>query len=139
MNDSQQDLRLRIRENAAFSEEEKNQLLQLLNDRKKYGLVWEDKPEDVEQLLREHLPVFVEIPELYIEAKAEIVEEPTQFALDLSEKNDGDNTPKIPPHHLLIEGDNLHALTALAFSHENKIDVIYIDPPYNTGEYFRYK
>src|SRR5699024_8273880 len=31
------------------------------------------------------------------------------------------------------EGDNLHALTALTFTHENKIDLIYIDPPYNTG------
>lgn len=37
------------------------------------------------------------------------------------------------PNHTLIEGDNLHALTALTFTHENKIDVIYIDPPYNTG------
>ncbi len=33
----------------------------------------------------------------------------------------------------MIEGDNLHALTALTFTHEGKIDVIYIDPPYNTG------
>jgi adenine-specific DNA-methyltransferase len=33
----------------------------------------------------------------------------------------------------LIEGDNLHALTALTFTHEGTIDVIYIDPPYNTG------
>jgi adenine-specific DNA-methyltransferase len=33
----------------------------------------------------------------------------------------------------LIEGDNLHALTALTFTHEGKVDVIYIDPPYNTG------
>ena len=37
------------------------------------------------------------------------------------------------PNHILIEGDNLHALTALTFTHENKIDLIYIDPPYNTG------
>ena len=37
------------------------------------------------------------------------------------------------PNHILIEGDNLHALTALTFTHEGKIDVIYIDPPYNTG------
>ena len=37
------------------------------------------------------------------------------------------------PNHLLIEGDNLHALTALTFTHEGRVDVIYIDPPYNTG------
>lgn len=44
------------------------------------------------------------------------------------------------PNHILIEGDNLHALTALTFTHEGKIDVIYIDPPYNTGKEneFRY-
>ena len=36
-------------------------------------------------------------------------------------------------NHTLIEGDNLHALTTLTFTNENKIDVIYIDPPYNTG------
>lgn len=37
------------------------------------------------------------------------------------------------PNHILIEGDNLEALTTLAYTHEGKIDVIYIDPPYNTG------
>jgi adenine-specific DNA-methyltransferase len=37
------------------------------------------------------------------------------------------------PNHILIEGDNLEALTALSYTHEGKIDVIYIDPPYNTG------
>lgn len=37
------------------------------------------------------------------------------------------------PNHIIIEGDNLEALTALAYTHEGKIDVIYIDPPYNTG------
>src|SRR5205085_10153620 len=37
------------------------------------------------------------------------------------------------PNHMLIEGDNLHALTALTFTHKGKIDIIYIDPPYNTG------
>ena len=37
------------------------------------------------------------------------------------------------PNHIIIEGDNLEALTALTYTHEGKIDVIYIDPPYNTG------
>jgi adenine-specific DNA-methyltransferase len=39
-----------------------------------------------------------------------------------------DKTP-----HILIEGDNYHALSILSYTHKNKIDVIYIDPPYNTG------
>lgn len=34
---------------------------------------------------------------------------------------------------MIIEGDNLEALTTLTYTHEGKIDVIYIDPPYNTG------
>jgi adenine-specific DNA-methyltransferase len=38
------------------------------------------------------------------------------------------------PETFLIEGDNLAALTTLGYSHENKVDVIYIDPPYNTGK-----
>ncbi|MDD5978350.1 MAG: site-specific DNA-methyltransferase [Bacteroidales bacterium] len=34
---------------------------------------------------------------------------------------------------MIIEGDNLEALSTLAYTHAGKIDVIYIDPPYNTG------
>lgn len=90
--------------------ETKAQLLELLHDRKKYGLVWEDKPEDVEERLREELPVL-------IEDKSKAI---------LSEDEDA-------PNHILIEGDNLEALTSLSYTHEGKIDVIYIDPPYNTG------
>jgi adenine-specific DNA-methyltransferase len=35
--------------------------------------------------------------------------------------------------HVLIEGDNLAALTMLQATHKGKVNVIYIDPPYNTG------
>jgi len=38
------------------------------------------------------------------------------------------------PINILIEGDNYHALSVLNFTHQGKIDVIYIDPPYNTGD-----
>jgi len=38
------------------------------------------------------------------------------------------------PVHLLIEGDNYHSLAVLNFTHQERIDVIYIDPPYNTGK-----
>ena len=37
------------------------------------------------------------------------------------------------PAHIVIEGENYHALEALRFSHTAKVDCIYIDPPYNTG------
>ena len=38
------------------------------------------------------------------------------------------------PSNILIEGDNYHALSVLNYTHKGKIDVIYIDPPFNTGE-----
>lgn len=93
-----------------LTDEEKSNLIGLLRQHKKYGLVWEDKPEDVEERLREELPVLKEVKE-----RALISDQPDA------------------PNHILIEGDNLEALTALSYTHEGKIDVIYIDPPYNTG------
>ena len=103
-------LRQRIKSLDVLTNEERSQLLELLAENKPYGLVWEDKPEDVEERLREELPVLKEVPERAI----------------ISDNPDA-------PNHILIEGDNLEALTALAYTHEGKIDVIYIDPPYNTG------
>lgn len=100
----------RILQLDGLTNEEKSELLGLLRKQKRYGLVWEDKPEDVEERLREELPVLVE------DASKAII------------SPDGD-----APNHILIEGDNLEALTTLAYTHEGKIDVIYIDPPYNTG------
>lgn len=44
-----------------------------------------------------------------------------------------DNQRISNPNHIIIEGDNLEALTVLSYTHAGKIDVIYIDPPYNTG------
>ena len=35
--------------------------------------------------------------------------------------------------NLLIEGDNYHSLAVLNFTHREAVDLIYIDPPYNTG------
>jgi len=37
------------------------------------------------------------------------------------------------PHHVVINGENLHALEALRYTHAESVDLIYIDPPYNTG------
>ena len=93
-----------------LTNDEKADLIGLLRSHKKYGLVWEEKKEDVEECLREQLPLLTEVKER---------------AIISFETN--------APNHILIEGDNLEALTALSYSHEGKIDVIYIDPPYNTG------
>ena len=37
------------------------------------------------------------------------------------------------PFHTVINAENFHALQALLYTHEGKVDAIYIDPPYNTG------
>jgi adenine-specific DNA-methyltransferase len=37
------------------------------------------------------------------------------------------------PYHTIINSDNYHALQLLLYCYEGKADVIYIDPPYNTG------
>ncbi len=42
-------------------------------------------------------------------------------------------TDEAKPVNLLIEGDNYHSLAVLNFTHEAAVDLIYIDPPYNTG------
>lgn len=93
-----------------LNDDEKSALLGLIRSHKKYGLVWEDKPEDVEERLRNELPVLIEDKERAL----------TDAGPDA-------------PNHILIEGDNLEALATLAYTHAGKIDVIYIDPPYNTG------
>jgi adenine-specific DNA-methyltransferase len=109
------DLIQKVKAIDGLNQDERAYLVNLVNTKKKYGLVWEDKPEEVEEQLRENLPVLKEVKEKAI--------------INCDEH----------PNHILIEGDNLHALTALTFSHEGKIDVIYIDPPYNTGNKdFRY-
>lgn len=37
------------------------------------------------------------------------------------------------PSHTVINGENYHALKALTYTHQGKVDAIYIDPPYNSG------
>lgn len=102
-------LRQRIQTLEGLSDDERAALLDLAAS-KRYGLVWEERVEDVEERLRENLPVLVEDKELAL--------------------TDGGTDA---PNHILIEGDNLEALTTLSYTHEGKVDVIYIDPPYNTG------
>lgn len=43
------------------------------------------------------------------------------------------NNKSIKDNNIIIKGDNLKALKALLPYYQGKIDVIYIDPPYNTG------
>ena len=75
---------------------------------KKYGLVWEEHEEEVDKQLVHNIPVFREIED---------------------KKIIGDNTSDF---NFILEGDNLHSLKLLKKTHMGKIDVIYIDPPYNT-------
>lgn len=96
--------------------------LEVANNRIKtetYGITWLDVPEAFEEDSENQLPVLTEVKEKAI-------------------KNDDGK-----PTHILIEGDNYHSLTCLNYTHKGKIDLIYIDPPYNTGikgrDIFRYK
>lgn len=84
-------------------------LLRLVNG-KRYGLVWEEHAELVDEKMKTEIPVFVE---------------------DETKKIVGN--PDSEDYNFLLEGDNLHSLHLLQKTHAGKIDVIYIDPPYNTG------
>lgn len=93
--------------------------LEIANNRVKketFGLVWMEVEEAFEQDSENQMPVLEEVKEREIKT------------------DDG------KPTHILIEGDNYHALTCLNYTHKEKIDLIYIDPPYNTGsDGFRYR
>ena len=84
-------------------------------DEKRYGLVWEEHEEQVDVMMRNNIPVFTE---------------------DKSKKIIGDPQK---PMNFILEGDNLHSLHLLEKTHKGKVDIIYIDPPYNTtNEGFTY-
>ena len=93
-----------------IDKELKHDLLEVINEKKHYGLVWEESSEAAWNDMQDQLPVFVE-----------------------DESKRLDSAPEGSPNHILIEGDNLNALAALTYAYAGKIDVIYIDPPYNTG------
>ena len=105
MGESQDDLIRKIRN----LEKQVAQLNSQLKE-KRFGLTWIDVPEAFEKESENKIPVLEEVPELAIH------------------NNDG------KPTHILIEGDNYHALSCLNFTHRNSIDLIYFDPPYNTGK-----
>lgn len=76
-------------------------------DGKKYGLVFEEHQEAIDTVLAEHTPVLTEEKPLLIDNGGEM--------------------------NFLLKGDNLAALRLLEKTHRGRIDLIYIDPPYNTG------
>jgi len=83
--------------------------IEQLKKRKKYGLVWEEQEEKFDKDTIGKLPVLKEI------------------------KNKEIKKDKDGPVNLLIEGDNYHALSVLNYTHDKAVDMICIDPPYNTG------
>lgn len=60
----------------------------------------------------------------------------SEFSL-IPDKNDSKNWDTT--QNLYIEGDNLEVLKLLQNSYQNRVKIIYIDPPYNTGNDFVYK
>lgn len=83
-----------------------NELTTQINGQK-YGLVFEEHREAIDEKRESHLPVLTEEKELFVDGGGEM--------------------------NFLLEGDNLASLQLLEKTHKGKIDVIYIDPPYNTG------
>ena len=81
-----------------------------LESSKKYGLVWDKEhvKEEVVKKCEQHIPV--------------LIQDETKRVNSLANEN-----------NILIEGDNYHSLTAMNFVLKETIDIIYIDPPYNTG------
>lgn len=88
--------------------EELEKELKSLKKNKNYGLFWKEKPEEFEKKTKDSFPILEEIPELAIKQDETL-----------------DN--------IIIEGDNYHTLSVLSYTHRGQVDVIYIDPPYNTG------
>lgn len=107
-------LKVRIRELEKEVERWKSQVKSV-----RYGLNWMDVPEAFDKDSEDKIPILEEVAEKAVDAEGPLAGRPP---------------------HVIIEGDNYHALTCLNYTHRGKIDVIYIDPPYNTGsDGFTYK
>lgn len=113
-----EDLLAKIKEIRTFisnapQDENTGNLLSYLSDLekdvngKKYGLVFEEHREEIDEVLDTHTPILTEDKDLFIDNGGQM--------------------------NFLIEGDNLASLKLLEKTHKGKIDLIYIDPPYNTG------
>lgn len=84
----------------------KNQVKRLQKNH--LGLVFEEKPEDIIAFSQKKIPVLKEVK------KRRLIDDNKQG-------------------NLLIEGDNYHSLSVLNYTHKGMFDVVYADPPYNTG------
>ncbi len=112
--ESTDSLKVRIRELEKEVERWKSEVKKV-----RYGLCWQDVPEAFDKDSEDKIPILEEVSEKAIDARGPLAGRPP---------------------HVIIEGDNYHALTCLNYTHRGKIDVIYIDPPYNTGsDGFTYK
>lgn len=96
-----------------YTKEELISEIQSLKESKRYGLVWEDYTEEADLITNPNFEFSDEF----------------SFSAETSDN---------PIKHEVLEGDNLLALKHLEETHLGKIDVIYIDPPYNTGNEFVY-
>ena len=115
-----EDLLAKIKEIRTFissapQDENTGNLLSYLSDLekdvngKKYGLVFEEHREEIDEVLDTHTPVLTEDADLFIDNGGQV--------------------------NCLIEGDNYGALKVLQKTHRGKIDLIYIDPPYHLHVY----
>src|SRR5690606_21725070 len=72
------------------------------------------------------------MPELYFKGKEFVYNHhltvPFRPLVPDAKKSCGDD-----PENLIIQGDNLHALKSLLPRYAGKVDLVFIDPPYNTG------
>lgn len=72
------------------------------------------------------------MPELYFKGKEFVYNHhltvPYRPLVAQPDKSSGDD-----PENLIIQGDNLHALKSLLPRYAGKVDLVFIDPPYNTG------
>ena len=98
-------------EYSAWSKEDLVTHITKIGKQRKYGLVW-DEERVLEQFDIESIDSFPVLTEI------------SKHAVTTNRKE---------ITHILIEGDNYHALSVLNYTHEKAIDLIYIDPPYNRG------
>ncbi|MEK6858356.1 MAG: site-specific DNA-methyltransferase [Nanoarchaeota archaeon] len=113
------------RDLSGWSKDDLIKEVEALRKQKTYGLVWEkDKT-------KEAFDYYINWDGQKTEEKFPGTEHKLPVLKEVSDKEI--ITDKEKDFNLLIEGDNYHSLAALNFTHNKSIDVIYIDPPYNTG------
>jgi adenine-specific DNA-methyltransferase len=108
-----------------WSREELIKELDALRKQKTYGLVWEkDKTKEI-------FDYYINWDGIRNKETFKGLEDKFPVLRELKGKEI--TTEKNGNYNLLIEGDNYHSLAVLNFTHDGAVDVIYIDPPYNTG------